>query len=105
MLLMNLTPDEAEYVLRQIIARAQRSLQQILTPHLEALTEIAARKPPAPVQLPNGGFAIYTGPTAEDIAGPWHAPRWLETLCSDFGEAADDLRYYRQQTAPRQPSD
>jgi hypothetical protein len=95
---MQLTPDEAEYVLRQIVTRAQRRLQQLLAPHMDALTEIASRKPPPPVPLPNGDFAIYTGPTADEMAGPWRPPQWLEALCRDIGEAGDDLRWYRKRT-------
>lgn len=93
---MALKPDEAEFVLRGIIAREQQRLQTILAPYVAALVDIEARKEPQPVQLPDGRVAVYSGPTAEYAFGPYRAPRWLESMCGNIGTEMDDLRRYRE---------
>ena len=49
-----ITSEEAEYLLRSIIADEQRRLHLLLMPYTVALSEIESRKPPRPVTLPDG---------------------------------------------------
>jgi len=96
---MKLSEPEAEYLLRAILAREQQRWQAILAPYLEALAEVEARKPPQPIQMPDGRVAAYIGPTAEDVAGAYRAPRWLEKMCDTLGDVRSDLDRYRRQAA------
>ena len=82
--------DEAAFVLHEIIRQEQQRLQRVLKPFMDELCNLEARKPPRPVELPDGRVMIYKGPSAEDIAGPYKAPKWLEELA-----AQDDLIRYQ----------
>lgn len=93
---MSLTQDEAEYVLQGIITREQQRLSALLTPYLEELTSIRMRRPPRPVQMPDGSMMVYTGPSADEIVGLYRAPAWLESMCNNVGEQGADLRRYRE---------
>lgn len=95
---MPLSSDEAEYLLKEILAEEQRRMQLLMKPYVSALVEIETRKPPRSVALSDGRFMTYVGPTAEDIAGPYKAPAWLEEMCRDDMRIGDILRRYRQQT-------
>lgn len=98
---MSLTQDEAEYVLQGIITREQQRLQALLTPYIQELTLIGLRKPARPIQMPDGTFAVYTGPSSDEIAGPYRAPSWLVSMCDTVGEQSADLRRYRERFAER----
>ena len=97
---MALTSKEVEFILREFIADEQRRLQTVLKPYIAELCHVAARKPPQPVHLPDGRVMIYKGPTADDLGGPYKAPRWLEELCRDDMRFVDTLRRVRRHTDP-----
>lgn len=89
---MSLTAEEAEFVLKEFLADEQRRLQTVLKPYMDELCHVSARKPPGMVTLPDGRVMRYVGPTAEDIAGPYKAPHWLESLCREDMRFIDSLR-------------
>ncbi len=91
-----MTQDEAEYVLKGIIDRERQRIQVQLTPYICELARIEIYKPPRPMQLPDGRWAIYSGPTTDQVAGPYQAPRWLEAMCRAVGAESDDLRRFRE---------
>lgn len=93
---MTLSPEEAEYILKEIIADQQQRLQLLLAPYIAALVEIDARKPPRPVPLPDGRTMVYCGPTGDDIAGPWTAPEWLDRMVRDDHQLARSLARFRE---------
>lgn len=93
---MALAPDEAEYVLKGILTRQERLWRTIMAPYFAELTLISARKPPRPVQMPDGTTAVYCGPTADDLGGPYRAPEWLEEMCRNLSDEMADLRRYRE---------
>lgn len=96
---MTLRAEEAEFLLKDMIADEQRRLQTILAPHFAALCDIEARKPPRPVVM-DGRMFTYVGPTAEDMTGrPYSAPDWLENLCRDDVRFAQRLEYFRRKIA------
>jgi hypothetical protein len=93
---MALTAEEAEYLLKQILADEQRRVQAILRPYVHALMDIEYRKPPHPTQMPDGRFMVYCGPKAEEIVGAYKAPGWLEDMCREDMRIAHDLRRFRE---------
>lgn len=93
---MALTAEEAEFVLKEFIADEQRRLQTVLKPYMDELCHVSMRKPPAPLMMPDGRVMRYVGPTAEDIGGPYKAPRWLEALCFEDMRFVEALRRVRQ---------
>ena len=93
---MALTAEESEFVLKEFIADEQRRLQTVLKPYMDELCSVSFRKTPPPVQMPDGRLMRYVGPTAEDIAGPYKAPRWLESLCREDVRFVDALRRVRR---------
>lgn len=95
---MPLSTDEAEYLLKEVLAEEQRRMQLLMKPYISALVEIEWRKPPHPITMPDGRVAIYRGPTAEDMAGPYKAPTWLEEMCRDDVRMASLLRRHREQS-------
>jgi hypothetical protein len=92
---MRMTMDEAEAVLLAIVARERQRQEIALKPYFHELCEIASRKPPTAVTLPDGRVLVYTGPVMEEIAGPYRAPPWLEALCRDVGEYSATLARMR----------
>jgi hypothetical protein len=90
-----ITSEEAEYLLRSIIADEQRRLHLLLMPYTVALSEIESRKPPRPVTLPDGRAMMYVGPTAESIAGVYKTPEWLSSMVRQDMMMSDRLRRYR----------
>jgi hypothetical protein len=96
-----LTAEEAEVVLKGILDREERRYRTIMSPYYDALFEIDLRKPPRPVQMPDGTFMVYKGPTAENIAGPYKAPTWLARMCEVCGgEEWRDLARFRDRNKP-----
>ncbi len=93
---MPLTVDEAEIVLKTFIAEEQRRLQTILKPYMDELCHVSFRKPPPPVRMQDGRTMVYIGPTAEDMAGIYKAPRWLEQLCQEDPTMRHMLRQIRR---------
>jgi hypothetical protein len=91
-----MTEAEAEFVLKDIIASEQQRLQTILAPYFAELTHLSYRKPPSPIHTPDGRLMLYTGPTATDLGGPYHAPAWLEEMCNNPGAEYDALRWFRR---------
>jgi hypothetical protein len=96
-----LTAEEAEFLLRDIIVQEQQRSLNLLRPYMAELAHIEARKPPQPVSLPDGRTAVYVGPTAEQLGGPYRAPRWLEEM-SVLPEYSYRLRRLREHLYPRE---
>jgi hypothetical protein len=93
---MAMTAEEAEFVLRAIVSREQRRFQQLMKPYLHELFDVLRRKPPSPIAMPDGRVTRYVGPTADDLGGPYRAPRWLEELCLEDYDVMRDLGRYRE---------
>lgn len=94
-----LTEDEAEFLLKELIQKEQRRLQTILKPYFAELCELGSRKPPRSIDMGDGKFAVYIGPTATDMAGPYKVPRWLDELATQDNDLVNALNYYRRQIA------
>ena len=92
---MALTADEAEFVLKAILNREQQRFQQIMKPYYAELCHVTTRRPPRPVEMPDGRVMQYVGPTADDLGGPYRAPRWLEELSMEDFSLAHDLARLR----------
>jgi hypothetical protein len=92
---MMMTEDEAEFILREIIVLEQERTQRLLKPFMDELGRIACRRPPRPVELPDGTVAIYRGPSATDIAGRYAPPRWLEQMALEDAYLRHALDRYR----------
>lgn len=100
-----LSLDEAEHLLTYLINTERERLEILLAPYYSALSEAGLYRPTPSYGLPDGSRISYHGPTAEDIAGPYKAPRWLEQLSLSQPGINYQLRRFRRTMGRDQDED